>query len=151
MSRLNVNEDVLENQTNSLDELIPVYGEKNDTAKELKKVLSDLGSKIKALMKDGSNKYTAGNYTARYTVKKSESFDEELFLSKLGTKDCPTQFRREAEVLGLVKTKEYVDMDSLENALYHNRVSDSLVKELESCTSVKEIPTLTVTKIKEKK
>lgn len=151
MARLNVNEDVRENQTENLDELIPVYGEKNDTAKELKKTLSELGTKIKSLMKNGTDKYVAGNYTAKYVEKKSESFDEDAFLIKLGTVNCPSYLRREAETLGIIKTKEYIDMDVLESALYHNRVSESFKEELEACTIVKEIPTLTVTKLKEKK
>ena len=149
-NRLNLDEAMAKPSSNeTLDSLIPTYGEKNETAKQLKKDLSDLGTKIKDILKDSEDgKYTVGGYKANYYIKTSESFEEEKFLHVLH--NTPS-LMKEAESLELIKTKEYIDMDRLESVLYHNQVSVDFTSELERYTSVKEIPTLTVTKIKEKK
>jgi hypothetical protein len=133
------------NDNEGLDVLIPEFGKDNDTVKELKKVLDAKGIKIKALMAELSeNKYIAGDYIATYVVKESSSMDEDKLLKVFN------ENRELADSLGIIKTKEYVDMDALESALYHNKLDD-LLEDIGECKTTKRIPTLTVKKLKEKK
>ena len=139
----------LQKQPSKIEELIPKYGEQNDLAKELKKNLADLGTVIKDLMKDfAGDTYIAGGYKAKYSIRKSESFNEDAFIHALNN---TPELRHEADSLGLIKLKEYIDMDELESVIYHNQASDFLIDEIKLRTEIKETPTLTITKIKEKK
>ena len=52
------------------------------------------------------------------------------------------------EFEGLIKTKEYVDMDVLENLLYHNKFDEAEISSISSCQEIKNIPTLKVKKVK---
>ena len=51
------------------------------------------------------------------------------------------------KIRGVVKKKEYVDMDALENAIYNGKINAA---ELASCQTKKEVVTLKVTKLKRK-
>jgi hypothetical protein len=72
-------------------------------------------------------------------VFKSETFIEEALIEFLKKNNVASD---------IVKTKEYVDFDALESAIYHERISPELVKEMASC---KETKTTTVLRIKQKK
>ena len=133
------------NQT--LDQLIPQFGEKNETVKSLKKELDSIGTTIKEIMRDGIDKYPAGDFIATYVVKVSNGMDEEYLLSQLQSE----KLRKTADSLGLIKTKEYVDMDALENAIYHGKLDEETLDIIRSAQTTKEIPTLTVKKVKGKK
>lgn len=147
--KLSVNQDALENNQpkNELDELVPEFGKKNDTVKALKKETEILGEKIKELMSVDNNTYIAGDYKARYVEKETSKLNEDALLVRL-SKD---EFREEADALELIQVKEYVNMDALENALYHEKVSAELLEQIKACTTVKITPSLTVTKMKGKK
>ena len=43
-----------------------------------------------------------------------------------------------------IKTKEYVDMDTLESEIYHGSFSEDALKAMDKCKSVKLTPTLTI-------
>ena len=50
----------------------------------------------------------------------------------------------------VIRTKEYVDMDLLEDALYHDRIDKDTVVEMDKCRESKEIVQLRISKKKEK-
>jgi hypothetical protein len=50
-----------------------------------------------------------------------------------------------------VKTKEYVDMDALENYLYNNMPSADLARQIESCRTTTETVQLRISVTKTKK
>ena len=140
MARLNLTENPTLNIP--LDELIPIYARNKIELDSYTQLCKEENESIKKQMLElGTDVYNTGGYTAKRTVSHRESLNEEKLMAvilKYGIKD-------------VIKTKEYVDMDALENYLYHNTMSDSLAADLESCKSKTEVVTLRVTKMKEPK
>lgn len=73
----------------------------------------------------------------RYSVSKRESLDEEKLIKQL------KQFAPDTQC---IKTKEYIDMDILENEIYHGKLSDDAMCAMDSCRSTKLIPKLDIIK-----
>lgn len=125
----------------TLEELIPIYGENNTQYNGLKKVVAEQSGEIKKLMQGNNiDEKSVGSWTAKLTVKKSESFDEDKLLGivkELGFADK------------LIKTREYVDMDALEEAIYNGEITqDMLVVKIAQAKVVKESVALTIKKKK---
>ena len=140
MARLNLNSDEI-TTSRTLDELIPMYALNKSELDSYKKICDEENAQIKKQMLDlGTDEYTAGVYTAKRTVSTRESINEDklmMVLLKHGIK-------------GVIKTKDYVDMDALENYLYNNEMTSSLAADLESCKTVTEVVTLRVKADKKK-
>ena len=125
----------------SLDTLIPQYAENKSMLDNYKKICDDENKQIKELMEEGS--YEAGGYKATKTVTTRDSMNEDKLLdvlSKAGFKDT-----------AIIKTKEYVDMDELESAIYKGLIEKDILMEIDKCRESKEVVTLRISKIKEKK
>ena len=139
MARLNLDPEVTE--FIPLDELIPMYAHNKSELDSYTELCKQENEAIKAQMLDlGQDKYSAGGYTAKRTVSQREKLNEDKLMAvilKHGIKD-------------VIKTKEYVDMDALENYLYHTEMTASLAADLDSCKTVTEVVTLRVTKEKKK-
>lgn len=117
-----------------------------DKAEEskLKKRLDSNNANIKQLMEllgredieldDGSR--------VVYSITKRESLDEDKLL---------VQLKKYAPDTQCIKTKEYIDMDVLENELYHDKIPDVALAAMDTCRNVKEIPTLNIKKAKKGK
>ena len=75
-------------------------------------------------------------------ITKRESLDEDKLL---------VQLKKYAPDTDCIKTKEYIDMDILENEIYHEKLSPEALAAMDSCRNVKEIPTLTIKKAKKGK
>ena len=92
--------------------------------------------------------YQVDDWKATYSVQRRESMNEDKLLDVLkknwtahnGSMQCP-----------YIKTKEYVDFDILEDAIYRNELSNEVLMEMDTCKEVKEVETLKVAKVKEKK
>lgn len=95
-------------------------------SKEIKEIMNEL---------DKTEFETDTGLIAKITTQKRESFDEDKLLEKI----------KDLNLLHLIKTKEYVDMDELENAIYNG---DLDAKELTPCKETKQIITLKVTEVK---
>lgn len=125
-----------------LDKLIPQYAMNKTEADAYKKLCDKENAQIKALMADLDNPvYETGGYKATYSVSTRESMNEDKLLEI-------------AHIYGIseiVKTKEYIDFDILEDAIYKGRISEDVLMEMNKAREVKEVVTLRVTKIKEKK
>lgn len=125
----------------TLDVLIPEYVENKESMDEIKKLCDEGNKEIKKLMEEANVKdYTAGGYTAKYIVSHKDSINEERLMVILKKHNIP----------GVIKVKEYVDMDALEDYLYKNQVSDEVASDLDSCTESKEIIQLRISKAKKK-
>ena len=134
---------------NDLDTLIPQYAENKAELDSYKKICDKENAEIKAVMADFAlQHYEAGGYKATYSVSQRESMNEEMLISMFTS---VPGFVKVAEQYGIVKTKEYIDYDALENALYNNAMSNDQVIEMNKAREVKEVVTLRVTKVKEKK
>ena len=53
--------------------------------------------------------------------------------------------------LDIIKSKEYVDMDALESAIYKGLIPTDVLMKMDSCRETTDICTLRVTKAKKKK
>lgn len=127
----------MENYAKQLERLIPKYMENNLKMKDYKKLVDEDNGKIKHLMKGNAIEvFEVGNLKASCTTSERMSFNEDALIEKL----------KELKTRGIVKKKEYVDMDALENAIYHGKLSAA---ELASCQETKEVVTLKVSKKKE--
>lgn len=125
----------------TLEELIPVYGENNAQYNSLKKVVGEQSGEIKKLMQGNKlDEKTVGDWTAKLTVKRSESFDEDKLIGivkELGFADQ------------LIETKEYVNMDALEEAIYRGDITqDMLAVQISKAKVVKETVALNIKKKK---
>lgn len=124
---------------NRLDELIPKYASNKAELDAYKKLCDKENTEIKAIMKDFAiQKYEAGQYKATYTVSQRETMDEEILL----------EIAHQFGIPEIVKTKEYIDFDALENAIYNGKISPEILSEMDRARSVKEVVTLRISKKK---
>lgn len=122
-----------------LQELIPHYQLNKSEMDSYKKVVDKDNKEIKMIMLESQlPEFIVGDIKATCSVSEREDFIEEALIEKL----------KEMKVDGVIKMKEYIDMDALENAIYNGELNAA---ELASCQTKKEVVTLRVTKIKEKR
>lgn len=124
-----------------LDTLIPQYAENKSMLDDYKKICDKENKQIKELMTDDT--YEAGGYKATKSVQIRESLNEDRLLA------IASQHRVFRDI-GIIKTKEYVDMEALESAIYKGMLDKETLMEIDKCRESKEVVTLRVTKIKEK-
>lgn len=127
-----------------LMELIPKYGEVKAIIDENDKIAKAQNAQIKSLMSElKMDSITATGWKATYSVSNRTTMNEDKLLAFV--KGHPEL----AELV--VKTKEYVDMEALESVIYANKVDQSILVEMKTCEETKQVETLRVTKVKEKK
>jgi len=125
-----------------LEKLIPVYYDNKQNLDFYKKECDAGNAEIKKLMAEQNIKdYEVDGIVAKYVIQNKESMNEEALLKLL----------KEKGYTNVIKTKEYVDMDALENALYHDEIDKDTVVEMDKCKEVKEVIQLRVSKKKVKK
>ena len=130
-----------------LDELVPRYGDEKTEMDRYKKLCDADNAEIKSIMSDlAIQHYTAGDYKVTRSVQERESMDEDLLLTLLQNSPEP-----EIRLSGIIKTKEYVDFDALEVALYKEKLPKSVLLEIDKARTVKLVTTLKVSKVKKKK
>lgn len=126
-----------------LNTLIPQYAMNKSELDDYKKICEKENAQIKSIMADFAlQHFEAGGYKASYSVSTRESMNEELLLQ--------IAHKNHIEDL-IVKTKEYIDFDALESAIYNGIISEDVLLEMDKAKEVKEVVTLRVTKVKEKK
>ena len=122
-----------------LSQLLPVYEANKSKMDSYKKLVDKDNKEIKSIMLGaGLREFIVDDIKASCSVSEREDFIEEALIEKL----------KDMKVKGVIKKKEYVDMDALENAIYNGELNAA---ELTSCQTKKEVVTLRITKIKEKK
>lgn len=122
-----------------LAKVVPVYALNKGEMDSYKKLCDTDNALIKQLMAEGKlTEFTAGGYTATISVAEKESFDETLLIATL----------KELKAKGIIKKREYVDMDALENAIYHGKLDAAA---LAPCQVKSETITLRVKAVKAKK
>lgn len=127
-----------------LDELIPQYALNKRELDSYKKLCDNENAQIKAIMsKFKTLSYEAKGYKASYSVSERVTMNEEMLLQIFDTGG--------AREMGIVKTKEYIDYDALENAIYNGWIPKDTLLEMDKAKETKEVVTLRVTKIKPKK
>lgn len=122
-----------------LADMVDYYYENKVKYEDYKKEVDAINKDIKAQMKLLGKTEIESKFglIAKLSVQKRESFNEDLLLSKIQSLNVP----------GIIKTKEYVDMDELENAIYNGKLDAT---ELSSCRVTKEVTTLKISERKVK-
>ena len=119
-----------------LIELLPIYHMQKSEMDSIKKVVDKENAEIKTLMRESNlSEFVAGDIKASCSISERQDFIEEALIEKL----------KDMKVRGIIKKKEYVDMDALENAIYNGKVDAAA---LASCQTIKEVVTLRVSKVK---
>ena len=91
-----------------LDELVPQYALNKGEYDSYKAIVDKEKEQIKDLLLHiGEKKYTAGGYTVTRSVSVKETWDEDKLLEVAKKHKIP-----------VIKTKQYVDMQALEDYLY---------------------------------
>ena len=128
-----------------LEELVPSYGENNTLKNQYSKICTEQSKQIKELMSQNkADSYTVNEWTAKVTMRESKSMNEDALLEYLKKSLTKEQLKE----LKIIKKKEYVDEDALENAIYNNLIDADIVNGMNSCMTVTLTPTLTMSKAK---
>ena len=128
---------------NLLNQLIPEYADNKAQLDKIKAVVDEQNAQIKEEMKSADLKsYEVDGYKATYSVQKRESMNEAKLLL--------IAHKYEDLLKDTIKTKEYIDMDKLEELLYKGQLPQDILQEVSSCVESKEVVTLRVTKKKGK-
>ena len=125
----------------NLNELVARYGKTNAELKVLKTSADADNKEIKSIMSaTGLTECEAGGYKAKYSVSKSESFDDDKLVKKLKELNVD-------DIAGLIEYKPVVNMDVLEDAIYNGMINAA---SLADCKVTKETARLTISKVKSK-
>lgn len=141
MSRTNLNETthVTTDTNERLSHLVRDYIINKDKEKEFKDAASAENTEIKAIMTElNLDNYETDAGKVTLSERKNESFIEDKLIEFLKTRNLADN---------IVKTKEYVDFDALESAIYHEKIAGDDLKDMAEC---KEVTTTQVLRIKKK-
>lgn len=126
-------------QSETLEELIPRYALNKAELDAYKKLCDTDNAKIKDIMlQSQEKKHEAGDYVATVTVSERETMNEEMLL----------EIAHHCGIPEIVKTKEYIDFDALEDAIYNGRIPQDILLQMNKARQVKEVVTLKVSKKK---
>ena len=132
--------DKISDLTDDLATLIESYILNKENEKIYKDNASVENTQIKEIMHSRNiTEFSTNSGTATITEQQKETFIEDALIEFLKKNNIADD---------IVKTKEYVDFDALESAIYHEKISQDLVKKMASC---KETKTTTVLRISKKK
>lgn len=145
----NIAEQELNKEYSDLQELIDSYGVNKDEESLLKKEISAQNTAIKDLMlKNSLEYYATSKYKVTYYEQNKDFMDEDALVNLFTS---APKFMSIAYEYGIVKTKEYIDMDALENAMYHYAFNQEQLDEISKHKIEKRVPVLKITKVKGKK
>lgn len=135
-----------EEKRQNLIHLVDTFGIKNSNLKELKAECDAENKEIKSIMAEEKlDFFQTGEFSASYVVKQTTKVNEEKLLYLLQQLDGDN-FRK----LGIIKSKEYIDSDALESAIYNQLIGTDMMVKIQECSTIVETPTLTVKKKKGK-
>ena len=122
-----------------LDELIPLYYEHNELVKKHKKVADKANKEIKKIMAEQDiTEFATNGLVAKVSVSERVDLMEDVLMEKI----------KELGIKGIIKTKEYIDMDALETALYNGLINPAMLAQAQT---KKEVVTLRVRQEKKEK
>lgn len=123
-----------------LKDLVDSYAKHNSEYNHLKKVVKDEGDEIKQrFLADDISKFEGDGFSVSMSTRVTETLIEDKLLVLLKNSDI------EPEVLSkIVKTREYIDMDALESAIYKGDIMENVVATFDVCREVKETQVLRV-------
>ena len=115
-----------------LNELIPLYHEHNELVKKHKKVADKANKEIKKTMAEqGITEFATHGLVAKVSVSERVDLMEDVLMEKI----------KELGIEGIIKTREYIDMDALETALYNGLINPAMLAQAQT---KKEVVTLRI-------
>lgn len=125
-----------------LDKLVPQYAQTKQQADTYKKQSDKENAEIKSIMTSlALQHYEAGGYKVVRSVQKRESINEEQLI----------EIAHKYNIPDVIKTKEYIDFDALEKAIYDGNISQDVLLEMDKAKDVKHVVQLRISKLEEKK
>lgn len=144
MSRKKSEPDIV---TMNVMDLIPQYGKHKEELDKLKKQCDEENKTIKVCMAQEEKKeLESGGYQVKYIIQNRETFNEEMLIDYLHQKREMTAF-----CYDIIKTKEYIDFDALEKAIYNGFFDANDLAEFDKAREIKQVETIRISKVKEKK
>ena len=132
----------MSNVYEELKELINAYGLNKQELDDYKAICDNENKQIKDIMNEAGLKvYETDKYKASYIVSERTSMDEVALLKVIHSNNIPNS-------LGIIKTREYIDEDALESAIYNKEIPDDVMKQISDCMIKKEVISLKLTKAK---
>ena len=124
------------------ENLIIEFGNNKTASDNLKKTAERQKNEIKKIMlADKLTTASAGGYKVTLSTYQDQSMDEDKLIEVLKKHDMAK---------GIIKTKEYVDMDALEQVLYNIDLENEVLLDIDSCRKTKDITKLILSKAKKK-
>lgn len=118
--------------------LVKDYLVNKEREKEFKDAASIQNTQIKVIMSELDIKeFETDNGKVVLSDRKTEDFNEERLIKFLKERGLESD---------IIKTKEYVDFDALESAIYHDKISGDNLKDMNSCKDVKVTQVLRINK-----
>lgn len=131
-----------ENFYQELGELIDTYALNKNELDSYKKLCDEDNKKIKDMMLEAELKnYATGSFKATCSETVKQTFDENMLIGVIKNNDIP-------DSLGIIKTREYIDEDALEAAIYNGLIPENVIKEIGGCMTEKVSYALRVSKVK---
>lgn len=115
-----------------LHDLIPLYYEHNELVKKHKKVANKVGKDIKKIMTEQDiTEFATHGLVAKVSASERVDLMEDVLMEKI----------KELGIKGIIKTREYIDMDALETALYNGLINPAMLAQAQT---KKEVVTLRI-------
>jgi len=131
-----------------LSVILPNYQANKSEMDAYKKLVDKDNKEIKEIMLGAKiDEFEVDDIRAKVSVSERTGFIEEALIDKVKELKDNGELS-ESQLRKIIKKKEYVDMEALENAIYKGKVNAA---QLASCQTITEVVTLRVSKVKEKK
>lgn len=122
----------------ALNFLVRDYIANKDKEKEYKDMASAQNTEIKVIMNEHKLKeFKTESGSVALSYRTTETFIEDKLIEFLKSHNVAND---------IVKTKEYVDYDALESAIYHEKISEDVLKDMASCKETKVTEVLRINK-----
>ena len=122
-----------------LNDLIDKYGFNKGEYESYKAICDESNRQIKARMAEANLKnYNTDRYKVNYIVSERTSMNEAKLIGVIHSNNIPNS-------LGIIKTREYIDEDALESAIYNGEISDDVMAQIAECMDKKEVISLKLT------
>lgn len=107
--------------TSKLESLVEKFGQVKKDFKLLKKESDDLTKTIKDIMvSENITSVKTAHYNAVLQARTSESLDEDKVIKIL----------KDNKIKGIIKTKQYIDEEALEEAIYKGKIDTNIIKQI---------------------
>ncbi len=128
------NKTLTKKEQQTLEDLIVSYYDNKKSCDNYKKICDGQNKEIKSIM--GVDKHEFGDYKASVSETHKVKFDENQMMCILKANN----------ITSVIKTREYIDLDALEDLMYHGEIPANVTKLLGECKHEEITQTLRVTK-----